>query len=39
MDQPYPALDPAYRSRELNRIATQSIGRGAAARGLLGVGG
>ena len=37
MDQPDPALDPAHRSRELDRIAAQRIARRAAARGLLGV--
>ena len=37
MDQTHPALDPAHRARELDRIAAQRIGRRAQARGLLGV--
>ena len=36
MDKTDPALDPAHRSREFDRIAAQRIGRGGAARGLLG---
>ena len=27
MDQPHPALDPAYRAREPHRVAAQRIGR------------
>ena len=38
MDQPDPALDPAHRSREFDRIGTQRIARRATARGLLGGG-
>ena len=38
MDETHPALDPAHRARELDRIAAQLIGRGGQARGLLGVG-
>ena len=38
MDETHPALDPAHRPRELDRIAAQRIGRGGQARGLLGVG-
>ena len=38
MDEAHPALDPAHRARELDRIAAQLIGRGGQARGLLGVG-
>ena len=37
MDQPDPALDPAHRSRELDRVGAQRIARRAQARGLLGV--
>ena len=37
MDQPHPALDPAYRAREPHRVAAQRIGRCAAARGPLGM--
>ena len=38
MDEADPALDPAHRPRELDRVAAQLIGRGGQARGLLGVG-
>ena len=38
MDQTHPALDPAHRPRELDRIAAQRIARRSQARGLLGVG-
>ena len=38
MDETDPALDPAHRARELDRVGAQRIGRGAEARGLLGVG-
>ena len=37
MDQPDPALDPAHRARELDRVGAQRIARRAQARGLLGV--
>ena len=37
MDEAHPALDPAHRARELDRIAAQLIGRGGQARGVLGV--
>ena len=37
MDQPHPALDPAYRAREPDRVAAQRIGRCAAARSPLGM--
>ena len=36
-DQQHSALDPAYRSREPDRVAAQRIGRCAAARGPLGM--
>ena len=38
MDQTHPALDPAHRPRELDRIAAQRIARRGQAQGLLGVG-
>ena len=38
VDQPDPALDPAHRSRELDRVGAQRIARRATARGLLGGG-
>ena len=38
VDQAHPALDPAHRARELDRVGAQRIGRGAEARRLLGVG-
>ena len=38
MDETHPALDPAHRPRELDRVAAQRIGCGGQARGLLGVG-
>ena len=38
MDETDPALDPAHRPRELDRVAAQLIGRGGQTRGLLGVG-
>ena len=37
VDQQHSALDPAYRSREPDRVAAQRIGRCAAARGPLGM--
>ena len=38
MDETHPALDPAHRPREFDRVAAQLIGRGGQTRGLLGVG-
>ena len=38
MDHTHPALDPAHRPRELDRIAAKRIGCRGQARGLLGVG-
>ena len=38
MDQTHPALDPAHRPRQLDRIAAQRIARRGQARRLLGVG-
>ena len=35
MDETHPALDPAHRARELDRIAAQLIGRGGQTRSLL----
>ena len=37
MDQPHPALDPAYRAREPDRVAAQRIGRRAHTRSPLGM--
>ena len=37
MDETHPALDPAHRPREFDRVAAQLIGR-RQTRGLLGVG-
>ena len=37
MDETNPALDPAHRPRELDRVAAQRIGRGGQTRGLLGM--
>ena len=37
MDQPHPALDPAYRAREPDRVAAQRIGRRAHTRGPFGM--
>ena len=37
MDETDPALDPAHRPRELDRVAAQLVGRGGQTRGLLGM--
>ena len=37
MDQPHPAMDPAYRARKPDRVAAQRIGRRAHTRSPLGM--